>query len=145
MRKRGTISKILKLKDNKKKELELEVKKASDKADEEKHRLQSLEKDCADTMNYFYENHSEGSLDINNINSYYDFFSRINGRIGEQKKIHNKRQSELKLLKNHLVEAHQDKRAFEILNERAIKEDLREKASSEQKDSDFLAISRRAK
>jgi len=145
MRKNRTISKLLKLKDSKKKEIEIEVKKAADRVDQEKSKLNSLEKDFTDTLGLFNEKNFEGSMDINNINSYYDFFSRINGKIDEQKKIHDHHKNELKSLKNYLVEAHKDKRVFEILNEKAIKQDLKEKVSSEQKDADFYAISRRSK
>ena len=80
-----------------------------------------------------------------NINSYFDFFSRIHGKINEQKKVHDQRKSELKSAKKNLIEAHKDKKSFEILNEKAIKEELREKLVSEQKELDFLAISRKFK
>ena len=87
MRKNKTISKILKLKENKKKELELEVKRASDRLDEEKSKLRALEKDYSDTLKFFSEKQEEGSLDVNKLNYCYDFFSRINGKIKEQKKM----------------------------------------------------------
>jgi len=145
MRKNRTISKLLKLKDSRKKEIEIEVKKAADRVDEEKSKLNTLEKDFTDTLDIFNEINFEGTMDVNNINSYYDFFSRINGKIDEQKRIHDHHESELKSLKSNLVEAHKEKRVFEILNEKAIKKDLKEKLSSEQKESDFFAISRRLK
>jgi flagellar export protein FliJ len=94
---------------------------------------------------FFNEKNSEGSMNINNINSYYDFFSRINGKIDEQKKIHDHHNNDLNSLKNNLVEAHKEKKVFEILNEKAIRKDLKEKQSSEQKEADFFAISRRLK
>ncbi|MEW6601434.1 MAG: flagellar export protein FliJ [Nitrospirota bacterium] len=145
MRKNRTISKLLKLKDNRKKEIEIEVKKAADRVDEEKSKLKSLEKDFTDTLESFSEESIEGSMDVNNINSYYDFFSRINGKINEQKKVHDHHSNELKSLKNNLVEAHKDKKVFEILNQKAVRKEMKEKLSSEQKESDFFAISRRIK
>lgn len=145
MHKNKTISKILKLKSSKKMELELEVKKASDRVDEERSKLHGLEKDYTETLEVFTNKSSEGSMNASNINSYYDFFSRINGRINEQKIIHDQRQSELKSVKHNLVEAHKDKKAFEILNDKAIKKDIRGKMSLEQKESDFFAITRRLK
>jgi flagellar export protein FliJ len=145
MRKNRTISKLLKLKDNKKKEIEIEVKKAADRVDEEKSKLISLEKDFTDTLEFFNAKNFEGSMDVNNMNSYYDFFSRINGRINEQKKIHDHHKTELRSLRNILVDAHKDKKVFEILNEKAIKKDLKEKLATEQKETDFLAITRRLK
>jgi len=144
-RKKGTISKILKLKDSRKKELELEVKIAADRVDEVESEINTLQNDYEDKVRYFNESNDNGSIDINNINSYYDFFSRINGRISEQEEVHAQRQVELKSLKDSLINAHKDKRVFEILNERAMKEDQREKSSSEQKETDFIAITRRMK
>ena len=143
--KKKTISKILKIKDSKKKELELEVKIAADRADEVESEIKALQNDYEDKVRYFNESNEQGSIDINNINSYYDFFSRINGRIDEQKEVHAERQVELKSLKDSLIEAHKDKRVFEILNEKAIKADQKEKLLSEQKEIDFIAISRRIK
>ncbi|MBI5665162.1 MAG: flagellar export protein FliJ [Nitrospirae bacterium] len=145
MRKNRTISKLLKIKDNRKKEIEIEVKKAADRVDEEKSKLNSLEKDFTDTLEFFNEKNFEGTMDINNINSYYDFFSRINGKISEQKNIHDHHNKELKSLKNNLVEAHKEKKVFEILNDKAIRKDIKDQLSSEQKEADFFAISRRLK
>ncbi len=145
MRKNGAIPKLLKLKDNRKKEIELEVRQASEKADREKMKLKILEQDLTDTLEFFHEKNCEGTMDVDSMNSYYDFFSRINGRIGEQKKIHDQHKSDLQTLKNNLLDAHKDKKVFEILNEKEIREDLREQRNGEQKETDFLAMTRRMK
>jgi flagellar export protein FliJ len=144
-RKRKTISKILKLKEGKKKELELKVKKAADSLDEVENEIQALQNDYESKVKFFNESSEKGALDVSNVNSYYDFFIRINGKINEQKKVQARRKAELKLLKESLVNAHKDKKVFEILNEKAVKADRREKSLSEQKETDFIAISRRVK
>jgi flagellar export protein FliJ len=145
VRKNRTVAKILKLKDNRKREIELEVKRAADREEEEKTRLKTLEKDYTDTLEYFSEKHGEGLLDINKLVSYYDFFSRINGKIDEQKKVHSECQDELACLKDSLVHAHQEKRMFEIINDKALKTEHKENLKSEQKEHDFIALSRRVK
>ena len=145
MRRKKTISTILQLKDSRKKELEIEVKQASDKVDTEISRLHALEKDYSDSLDCFSEKNSEGTLDIHNLNSYYDYFSRINGRISEQKENHKQCENELKSLKSSLVSAYRDKKAFEILHDKAVKKDQKEKSDSEQKESDFRAMTRRSK
>ena len=145
MRKNRTVAKILKLKENRKKEIELEVKMAADREEEEKTRLKALEKDYVDTLEYFSEKQGEGSVDINKLISYYDFFSRINGKIDEQKKIHTECMDELACLKDSLVHAHQEKRMFEIINDKAVKTEHKENLKSEQKENDFIALSRRVK
>lgn len=145
MRKNRTVAKILKLKENRKKEIELEVKMAADREEEEKTRLKVLEKDYVDTLEYFSEKQGEGSVDINKLISYYDFFSRINGKIDEQKKIHTESLDELACLKDSLVHAHQEKRMFEIINDKAVKTEHKENLKLEQKENDFIALSRRVK
>ena len=145
MRKNKTVAKILELKDNRKKEIELEVKRAADREETEKTRLKALEKDYMDKWEYFSENHGEGPLDINKLVSYYDFFSRINGKIDEQKKVHTECQNKLECLKDSLVHAHQEKRMFEIIRDKALKTERKENLKSEQKENDFIALSRRIK
>jgi flagellar export protein FliJ len=143
MRKKHTISKILKLKDSKKKELELEVKEAADKADEEQERLNVLEKDYEDNIEVFKKQQESGTADAGNVISFYEFFSRINGRIEEQKKVHDQRLSELSLLENHLINAHKEKKMFEVLEEKAVKEEIKEKEVAERKETDFFTLARR--
>lgn len=143
MRRKHTISKILKLKDSKKKELELEVKEAADKADEEKERLNALEKDYEDNLEVFKRQQEGGTADAGNVISFYEFFSRINGKIEEQKKVHDQRLSELSLVENHLINAHKEKKMFEVLEEKAVKEEIKEKEVAERKETDFFTLARR--
>lgn len=143
MRKIHTISKILKLKDNKKQEVELEVKEATDRLDEERERLISLEKEYQERLESFNRKNDDGSMDIDKINSYYDYFSRIDGRIKKQKVIHAERKNALENAKNNLVTAHKDKKIFEILKDKAVRSDLKEKAESAQKEADYFVLTRK--
>jgi len=145
MHKINTISKILKLKDSKKQEIEIEVKKAAERLDEERSKLINLEKDYQEKLNRFNENNAEGVLDVDKVNSYYDYFSRIDGKIREQREMHTKRKNELKEIKDILINAHQDKRMFEILKEKAVRKDIKEKELSAQKEADFFVLARKLK
>ncbi len=141
--KKETISKILKLKDNKKKELELEVKEAHDRVDEEKAKLMSLEKDYNDTHDIFSTHNKDGSIGIDKINSYYDYFARITVKIKQQKEEHLKKQQELALIKKAFINAHKDKKVFEIMKDKAVKKEIKERIQSEQKEADFFMLSRK--
>ncbi len=145
MRKNRTLPKILKLKDNRKKELEIEVKKAFDRVDEEEAKLRELEKDYADMLRVFDERQAKGGMYVKDINSYYDFFSMINCRIDEQKKIHSQCRDEFRILKDTLIIAHRDKKMFEILNDKAVREEIKEREVSERKETDFFTLTRRSK
>ena len=143
MRKLNTISKILKLKDNKKQEVELEVKEAADRLDEEKAKLINLEKEYQEKLESFNKKNSDGSLDIDKINSYYGYFARIDGSIKKQKENHAQRKTELESARDNLVNAHKDQKIFEILKDKVVKSDLKEKATSAQKEADYLTITRK--
>lgn len=145
MPKKETISKILKLKDSRKKEIEIEVKEAADRLDREEEKLFQLEKEYKDKLEFFNKKNMEGSLDAGNINSYYNFFSNVDIKIKEQKEVRSKRQDELAVLKNSLVNAHKDKKVFEIMKDKAVKKEIREQIESEQKEADFFSLSRKVK
>ena len=142
MSKTKTISKILRLKDNRKKELEIDVKEASESVDAELSKLLTLEKEYLEALGWFNKKYTEGSLDTNDINSFHNYFLRINSKINAQKKNHLQKQEELASLRNTLVDAYKDKKMFEILNCRAAKKESRNKITSEKKESDFLSVSR---
>ncbi|MDH4027492.1 MAG: flagellar export protein FliJ [Nitrospirota bacterium] len=145
MSKKETITKILKLKDSRKKELEIEVKKAADRAETERVKLLALEKDYNDTLNVFNEKNIDGSLDASNLSSYYDFLSRIDNKIREQKVVYTKKQDELSAVKRLLVNAHKDKKVFEIMKEKAVRKEAKARFESEQKEADFFSISRKSR
>lgn len=145
MNKKSTIARILKLKDSRKKEIELEVKKASDRIEEENSKLESLQREYIDKLDIFEKALEQGLLNASSINLYYDFFTSINGKIEEQKKRRARCKSWLESLQMTLVDAHKDKKVFEILNDKKVKEEKRRQAASEQKEFDFMAISRRVK
>ncbi len=121
------------------------MKKAADRVDEAESEIHALQKDYEEKVSFFNERNEKGLLDIHNINMYYEFFSRINGRIDEQKKIHARCQNDLTCIKENLVSAHKEKKVFEILDEKGMNADKKEKSLTEQKEHDFIAISRRMK
>lgn len=145
MRNKKTIHKILKLKDTRKREIEIEVKKASDRVDEEHAKLGELEQDYENTFSYFTEKHEDGTLDVSNLIACYDFFSRINGKIREQKEVHVQSQRELTCLKDNLVNAHKEKKVFELMKNRVVRKEHKERLDTEQKENDFITLSRRHK
>ncbi len=143
MRKLNTISKILKLKDNKKQEVELEVREASDRLDDERDKLLGMENEYQQKLESFNRKNSDGSLDINNITSYYDYFARIEGRVKKQKEHFAVRKKELDVAKDNLINAHKDQKVFEILKDKAVKSDQKEKAESAQKEADYFILTRK--
>ncbi|UCE72036.1 MAG: flagellar FliJ family protein, partial [Nitrospiraceae bacterium] len=74
-----------------------------------------------------------------------DFFSRINRRIKDQEKECSRSQDNLEKSKDRLVDAHKEKKAVEMLNDKQIKKELRERSVSEQKETDYFSLIRRIK
>ena len=140
MRKRRTISKILKLKKNKKREVEIEVKKASDRFDEAEARLNSMKNDYKENRESLND---ASNMDAGNINSLYSFFTRLNESIGQQENVCSEKQNELTAVKDSLIDAHKDEKMFEIMNDKALDEEKKEREKSEQDEADFFAVSRK--
>ncbi len=91
MRKKNTIIKILKLKENRKREMEIEVKKAHDRVDEEDVRLQSMENNYKETFESF---NGAANMEVKEVNNLYGFFMRLNESIEKQKDVCSERINE---------------------------------------------------
>ena len=145
MRKKETISKILKLKDARKKEIEVEVKKANQRADEEKSRLHALEEDYNDRLNLFREAHKEGVFCARDVMTHFEMLSHIDEEISAQRKVHVESENILQSLEKTLLEAHKEKKAVEILDSKITRQQQKEKAHAEQKELDYLGVTRKMK
>jgi len=145
MRKKETVGKILKLKDTKKKEIEIEVKKAHTRADEERSRLQSLEKDYNERLQYFRENHGEGEYRAKEVIAHFEMLNHLDEKITAQRKVHSESETILQSLEKLLIEAHREKKAVEILDTKITKQQQKERALAEQKELDYLGVTRKIK
>jgi len=144
-KKNKTLSKLIKLKENRKMEIELDVKKAADMAEEEQNKLDALEENYENSVDNFADGQVDNMLNAGNMSVYYDFFSRINSRIKDQEKECSRSQNSLEKCKDKLVDAHKEKKAVEMLNEKQIKKETRERTVSEQKEADYFSLIRRIK
>jgi flagellar export protein FliJ len=143
MRNRRSILQIIKLKDNRKRELEMEVKYALDRLDAEEARLLSLQKDYNDSVSRFESQVARGLLDPARITAYYEYFAQMRERIAYQKLVREQRKTELENVKDALVTAHKEKRALEILDEKTVRRERIEQERKEQKETDYNTLARR--
>lgn len=137
-----TVSKVLQIKDQRKEELELEVKKIRNLIKQEQTRLDSLEKTFVDTIAMFEEKHKGTSINVHEMGLFCDYFSQLYKKMDMQKIAITRRLAELNDKQNALVEAYKEKKLFEILKGKIVQEDIRERAVSEQKEMDFIFLSR---
>ncbi len=142
MRRKDTIIKILKLKENRKREMEIEVKKAHDKVDEEDSKLQSLENNYKETLESF---DGAANMEVKEANNFYGFFMRLNESIEKQKDVCSERVNELEQVKDGLINAHKEEKIIEIMKDKVVKEEKKEREKSEQKEADFITVSRKAR
>jgi flagellar export protein FliJ len=140
MRRKNTIIKILKLKENRKREMEIEVKKAHDKVDEEDARLQSLENNYKKTLESF---NGAANMEVKEVNDFYGFFLRLNESIEKQKNVCSDRINELEQVKDGLITAHKEEKIIEIMKDKVVNEEKKEREKSEQKEADFITVSRK--
>ena len=142
MRKKNTILKILKLKENKKREMEIEVKKAYDKVDEEEARLLSLENEYKETLESF---NGAANMEVKDASNFYSFFSRLNESIEKQNDVCTNRINELEQVKDGLINAHKEEKIMEIMKDKVVKEEKKEREKSEQNEADFITVSRKSR
>jgi flagellar export protein FliJ len=82
-------------------------------------------------------------MEARNIDSLYSFFTRLNERIDQQEDVCSEKQNELTAVKDSLIDAHKDEKMFEIMNDKALDEEKKEREKSEQDEADFFAVSRK--
>ncbi len=145
MSRKKTISRLIKIRDSIKTEIQMQVKAASDRAEDEHSELISLEMEYNNAVDAFNRRSLEGTMDIKSVNEYYEYIEQVNSGIVVQRSRYKEALQELETLKERLVEAHRDKKSFEILHDRIDQQQRREALVAEQKETDFIAITRMAK
>ena len=143
MSKLTTVSKILKIKDFRKDELEAEVKKVHELIRVEQELLASLERIFADTVEKYEKRQHETSVTAHEFELFSNYFSQLYDNMEHQKRSIMSRIEELNEIQRALVEAYRDKKLLEKLQEKIRKELAKEQDLAEQKESDFHFLARR--
>ncbi len=143
MNKLKTVTRVLEIKDHKKEEIENEVKQLRGQIRELETRLGSLEKKFSETAAEFEEKQKSSDLDVHKLELFYNYFMKLHEDMNAQKKEIVQRLSELNDRQTALIEAYKEKKLFEILKDRIVKEDTVDKDRAEQKEQDFLHLAKR--
>ncbi len=122
--------------------MEIEVKKAHDRVDEEDARLQSLENNYNETLESF---NSAADMEVKEVNDFYGFFLRLNESIEKQKDVCSDRINELEQVKDGLITAHKEEKIIEIMRDKVVNEEKKEREKTEQKEADFITVSRKVR
>ncbi|MBI5635209.1 MAG: flagellar export protein FliJ [Nitrospirae bacterium] len=143
MSKIRTVSRVLGIKDRKKEEIENEVRQLRGQIRELEAELASLEKRFSETAAEFEEKQKSSDLDVHRLELFYNYFAKLDEDMNAQKKEIIRRLSELSGRQEALIEAYKEKKLFEILKDRIVKEDSAEKDRADQKEQDFLHLAKR--
>jgi flagellar export protein FliJ len=143
MSKLKTVTRVLDMKDRKKEEIENEVKGLRNTINELETRLTSLENTFGETIKEFEEKQRNSDMDVHKLELFSGYFMKLDEEMNRQKKEIMQRLSELNERQNALFEAYKEKKLFEILRERMVKEDTSDKEKTEQKEHDFLHLAKR--
>lgn len=137
------IEKVINLKSFTREQLELEARKRREELRIENEKLENLENLFNETINKFSEKQNSGHLNTKEISLFYDYISYMERRIKEQKKVVHKKRELLLEKEREVMKVHREKRLLEILHDSAIKEEMKEALTREQKDMDLDFLMRR--
>jgi len=143
--KKRKIKKALELKGYAKEQIEISVQKSRDELEFEHAKLDSTLKTFELTVSEFNRRQKEGLINAQDLDLFYNYFSYLNRQIEEQKQTVTLRLAEVELKQETLVNAHKEKRLFEILYEKITNEETRKKIKVDQKEADFQFLSRRSR
>jgi flagellar export protein FliJ len=138
----NTILKILAIKDKKKEELEIEMKKQRDAIDQEKLKLSSLQKSLLKINKTLNEGQNGRITNIYEMKLHYDYTKNVDKEIRAQQEKISKMLAELDYKQVILVNLYREIRLMEIYKEKNSKKIKKEKAISTQKEIDYLFISK---
>lgn len=137
------IEKVINLKSFTREQLELEARKRREELRIENEKLENLENLFNETINKFSEKQNSGQLNTKEISLFYDYISYMERRIKDQKKVVHKKRELLLEKEREVMKVHREKRLLEILHDSAIKEEMKEALTREQKDMDLDFLMRR--
>lgn len=143
MSKIRTVSRVLDIKGHKKEEIENEVKQLRSRIQQLEAQLDCLEKRFAETSSEFEEKQRGSAMDIHRLELFYNYFMKLNEDMNAQKKEIMRRLSELNGRQKALIEAYKEKKLFEILKDRIVKEEMSDRDRAEQKEQDFQHLAKR--
>ena len=142
MSKNRTASKILEIKDKKKEELEIDLKKQRDSINEERSKLSSLNKSFLEIKELVTEKQDGYMTNVYEMELYYNYIKELDKEIKLQKEKISKMVTEFDLKQIILVNLYKEIRLMEIYKEKKMRNIKREKTLSTQKEMDYLFISK---
>lgn len=142
MNKNSKVSKILEIKDNKKQELKIELKKQKDLVDEERSKLSYFKKSFLEIKEMLSEKQNGNITNVYEMELYYDYTKELDKKISAQKEKISKMVTDLDLKQVALFNLYKEIQLMKIYKEKNVRNSKKEKTLSLQKDMDYLCVSK---
>lgn len=137
------IKKALELKEYRKEQLEISVKKSRNELENEYAKLEFIINNYEQIIDEFNKKHKEGLINAQELDFFYNYIFYLTKQIEQQKKNVSLKSSEVEMKQKGLMNAHMEKRIFEMLYNKISSEGIRAKIKDEQKEADSLFLSRK--
>ncbi len=139
------ISKILELKQFTKDIYETELKKTLESLQAEKTKLTCIEKDIEETINLYAQSQRDGSINVHELEFFYNYLRHMNRQAEKQKNIISKKSVEVQNKKDKVINAYKEKQMVEIIHDKLLKEETKEADKKEQKEIDLNFLYRKTR
>ncbi|MGB9715110.1 MAG: flagellar export protein FliJ [Thermodesulfovibrionales bacterium] len=137
------IKKAMELKRYKKEQLEISVQKSRNELEGEYAKLEFIINNYEQIVDEFNKKHKEGLINAQELDFFYNYIFYLTKQIEQQKKNVSLKFEEVEMKQKGLMNAHIEKKLFEILYNKISSEEIRTKMKDEQKEADFLFLSKK--
>ncbi|NWF51687.1 MAG: flagellar export protein FliJ [Nitrospirae bacterium] len=137
------IKKALELKEYRKEQFKISVQKSRNELEGEYAKLEFIINNYEQIIGEFNKKHKEGLINVKDLDFFYNYIFYLSKQIEQQKKNVSLKFEEVELKQKGLINAHMEKRVFEMLYNKICSEEDRKKTKGEQKEADLLFLSKK--
>ncbi len=140
--KSDSLNNILKLKEWRKEEIEMEINRLQGIINQEETRLKTMETEVSGNLETFKNHQIQDIINPGSLKTFYSYFSQMNIRLGHQREAIIKKIAELEETRKLLIEAYKEKMLVENLRGKLCLNETKANNRKEQKEFDFIFTTR---
>ncbi|HDH01607.1 MAG TPA: flagellar export protein FliJ [Nitrospirae bacterium] len=140
--KSDSLNNLLKLKEWRKEEIEMEINRLQVIINQEETRLKTMETELSGNLETFKNHQVQDIIDPGSLKTFHSYFSQMNIRMGQQRGAIIRKIAELEETQKLLIEAYKEKMLVENLRGKLCLNETRENNRKEQKEFDFIFTTR---
>ncbi len=140
--KSDSLNNLLKLKEWRKEEIEMEINRLQGIINQEEARLKTMEAELSGNLETFQDHQIQDIIDPGSLKTFHSYFSQMNVRMCRQRGAIIRKIAELEDTQKLLIEAYKEKMLVENLRGKLCLNETRENNRKEQKEFDFIFTTR---